>query len=387
MSLRSRFEALLARLPNRVSRYGHDLLRGRDLSAFRQGSGSAPLALLASHDLSLSGAPRIVLEMAQALLDRGSRVVVVAMADGPMRAEFEAAGATVLIDPRPRQRARYLRQLAEQAEIAIANTVASAPLVAAWAPVVPTIWYLHEVSLLERVLESGRIDRPLAMAAQIWAGSEICAAIVRARRPEVLVLPYGVEPISGTGPASSGPLEIGVFGSIERRKGQDLALAGLAQLDAAQRQAIRLRLFGRVLEPDFAAGVLRDCEKMEEASFEGERDRAGYVAAIAGMDAVLVCSRDDTLPLVSIDALSAGRMLLLTRAVGTAEWLEDDVDALIEKGTDAAAMRALFARALAARPRAAEIGAAARDRFERCFSRQAFVHSFFAQIEAAKGRG
>lgn len=385
MSLRSRFEALLAQLPKRVGRYGYDVLRGWDLRGLEGSIAGSPLALLGSHDLSLSGAPRIVLEMAKALRDRGRTVVVIAMADGPMRAEFEAAGAAVLIDARPRASARYLARLARRAEIAIANTVASAPLVVAWARVVPTIWYLHEVSTLAQLAASGRIDVPLANAADIWAGSELSAAAIRHRRPDVAIMPYGVEPVAAPDRRGDGEvLEIGVFGSIERRKGQDLALEGLRRLSPEERKSIRLRLFGRVLEPDFAAAVLRDSEAIAEASFEGERDRAGYIDALASIDAVLVCSRDDTLPLVSIDALSAGRMLLLTRSVGTVAWLEDEVDALIEQEPVAAAMQALFSRALAARPRAATIAAAARARFARSFSQEAFVQRFFARIDEVR---
>jgi glycosyltransferase involved in cell wall biosynthesis len=386
LSLRSRLEALLARLPGRISRYGHDVLRTSDIRRFWAGVGASdvPLALLASHDLSLSGAPRIVLEMAQALHERGTALIVVAMADGPMRAEFEALGATILIDPRPRPGAAYLRRLAERAEIAIGNSVASAPLITAWSGAAPTIWYLHEVSLLQTLLASGRIDGAIAAATQIWAGSELAANIIRARRSDVLVLPYGVEPVEGVARAQDGPLEIGIFGSIERRKGQDLAIAGFKLLEPSERAGIRLRLYGRKLEPEFATAVLRDCDGLEEVSYEGERDRAGYLEAIGHMDAVLVSSRDDTLPLVSIDALSAGRMLLLTGAVGTTAWLTDDIDALIEPDADGAAMRALFARALAARSRAAAMGDAARDCFRRNFSREAFVVRFFDQIAIAK---
>lgn len=385
MSLRRRCEGALERLPKRISCYGYDILRAFDLGRARRDPRSRPLALLGSHDLSLSGAPRIVLEMARALVSRDYHVVVVAMGGGPMRAEFEAAGAVVLIDVRPRAGSAYLRKLAESAQLAITNTVACAPLAQIWSKHVPLIWYLHEVSLLQQEIARDRVRMPLGAAAEVWAGSELSAAIARTARPDVRVFPYGVDPLSA-GPlqAIGDYLRVGVFGSVEPRKGQDLALAGLAALDPHERGAIRMRLFGRVLNRDFAESVRAQVEDLPEASLGGELDTQSYRRAMSEVDAVLVPSRDDTLPLVSIDALSAGRLLLLTQSVGTSDWLEDGRDALIEPETDAAAIARLLRRALEVRPLAGTMGSAARARFEEHFSRDAFLRTFYSRIDAVR---
>ncbi|WP_168194189.1 glycosyltransferase family 4 protein [Altererythrobacter sp. TH136] len=375
----------MERLPKRISRYGYDILRSLDLFRANENFKSRPLALLGSHDLSLSGAPRIVLEMARALLSRDYYVVVVAMGGGPMRAEFEAAGAVVLIDVRPRLGSAYLRNLADTAQLAITNTVACAPLAQIWSKHVPLIWYLHEVSLLQREIARDSVRLPLGAAAEVWAGSELSAAIARTARPDVRIFPYGVDPLPAEPLGAIGDcLRVGVFGSIEPRKGQDLALAGIAALDCHERGAIRMRLFGRVLDRDFADGVLAQVDDLAEASFGGELDTQSYRRVMSEVDAVLVPSRDDTLPLVSIDALSAGRLLLLTRSVGTSEWLEDGRDAIIEPETDVAAIARLLRRALEVRPTADTMGCAARARFEQHFSRDAFLHTFYSRIDALR---
>jgi len=61
---------------------------------------TAPLpsrVLLATHGLSLQGAPRFLLELGRALAAAGSRLQVVSAEDGPLRAAFESLGATVRI--------------------------------------------------------------------------------------------------------------------------------------------------------------------------------------------------------------------------------------------------------------------------------------------------
>lgn len=391
LPITSLLRGLLRHLPVRLAIRVHDVARTVRLRRFLQRQDPAPIALVATHELSLSGAPRVALDVTRVLRDEGHRIVVLSQSDGPMRGEFEQLGALVLIDLVPDRDRPYLRQLAQQGRIAFANTVMSAALVDIWARHVPTCWYLHELSAFETAASSGALAGPLAGAARIWAGSELCAQRVRLYRDDVVLLPYGLEPIDAAPRSGSSAgedrLRVRIFGSIEPRKGQDLALEGLAALDSADRAKLDLRLYGRQLDPDFSRHVREQCNAMPEVGFGGELDHSAYRAALADTDCVLVCSREDTAPLVSIDALSAGRMLLLTRAVGTSAWLSDDVDALIEPKADAPAMTRLFRRALAARPRAAEIGAAARVAFDDTFSFAAFerrLHTEFALVKSGR---
>ncbi|UVI40851.1 glycosyltransferase family 4 protein [Qipengyuania spongiae] len=372
---------VLARMPKRLSRFGYALLRPMRLPRL---ANDQPLALVATHDLSLSGAPRTALDLARALMQMGYQVVAVAMADGPMRKEYEAAGVTLLIDPMPRRKARYLRNLATKAEIALANTVVCAPLVDAWSKYAPVCWYLHELSLLEHLLQQGRIARPLTNAGRIWTGSELCARIVRPYRLDTVVLPYGLAPVSAGTPFDNDFLDVGIFGSVEPRKGQDLAIDGLLRLAPEDRARIRLHFYGRLLDPLFAKGFLDHCATIEQATYGGELDQADYRAMLGRMDAILVCSREDTAPLVSIDALSAERLLLLTRAVGTSAWLNDGEEALIEQEASAAAMSRLYERALAAWPDRMRIGSAARARFDQTFAWDTFVNQLEKEIVAAR---
>ncbi|MDE0878700.1 MAG: glycosyltransferase family 4 protein [Sphingomonas bacterium] len=367
---------VLAPLPRRLSRYGYDFFRWLDVR-----SGGRPpakhLALLATNDLSRSGAPWVVREIADFLTSDGYDVVVVSMADGPMRDEFERLGARVLIDCYPDPRATYLRRLAAQASVAVANTVVTAALVEAWAPHVLTMWYLHEVSLLERMLADGTAVEALSTAQRVWAGSDMCARVAKARRSDIEVVPYGIEPLEKGATADAGQrFKIGVFGSIEPRKGQDLVIAAVDLLDQASRDQIEVHLYGRVLDADFARSVAAGTKRHPNIFHHGEVDRTGYIAALRTMDAVLVSSRDDTLPLVSIDALSAERVLMLTPDVGTRSWLTDGSDAFIADETSAEGIRHLIDRAIDRRADAASIGAAARAVFDREFSQPAFRAKF-----------
>ncbi|MCH4891845.1 hypothetical protein GO308_01815 [Sphingomonas sp. SFZ2018-12] len=380
------FARLLARLPRRLRGPGYALLRRPALRAIAADRSTRPLALLATHDLSRSGAPRTVLEIAAPLLEQGYRVIVFSMAEGPMRGAFEELGIPVLIDPTPGATSAYLRDLADRATIALCNTVVTAGFVAAWGDRVPTIWYLHELSLLKDLIDRGRLRLPFARAARVWSGSEISAAIARAGRADVSVFPYGMAPIGeAPPPRTDGRLRIGVFGSVEARKGQDLLADGLELLNPVQLAELDVRVFGRVLDPAFARPVLARAKAQGLFDYGGELDAASCHRAMLDVDAVLVCSREDTLPLVSLDALGCGRVLMLLPGVGTRNWITDNVSGLIAADASGPAVAELLSRALATRARLPEIAAAGRDVFDRHFSQAEFRQRLLAEIAELTG--
>lgn len=340
-------------------------------------------ALLVTHDLSASGAPRVVLVLAELLVEAGYGVTVLSPSDGPLAAEFLAAGADVVIaadalappgaDLSAGPGFDMRATLAAACDLALVNTVVGWPATAALAGRLPCFWYLHEVSLLEEMLaaEPG-VAAALARAHAVWAGSELSAGLARPHRADVRIMPYGLQPVVGERAqvGSGRPLRIGVFGSLERRKGQDLARAALDLLSPAERSALRVECYGRVLDEDFAAAL-----GGESPGFVllGELSADEYRRAILACDAVLMPSRDDTLPLVTLDALGAERLLMCTATTGTSAYLNSGVDGFVAAEPTADAIAAMLSAALAERDRWPEIAAAGREVFDRCFSRAAFA--------------
>jgi glycosyltransferase involved in cell wall biosynthesis len=85
------------------------LLEYRDPPDERPAHGVAPVQVapadcpheftLVTHELSLTGAPVIVLEIASLLRERGCRVKVLSLSDGPLRAEFTKRGIRTVTPP------------------------------------------------------------------------------------------------------------------------------------------------------------------------------------------------------------------------------------------------------------------------------------------------
>lgn len=324
----------------------------------------------------------VVAQIASILLNGGWLPIIVSPRDGPMGDVLRRSGAAVIVDPWEPVRSTLLQRLAQRATVAVCNTIDTAAAALVVAPHTPTLLYVHEVSLLKQ-----RIDEPVVRAAvtaveMVWAGSPMCQSLLLPVRPNAIVVPYGLEPLAdGPEHVSFGIFKVGVFGSVEARKGQDLAIAGYAALSAADRSRLELNLFGRSLDPSFAAKVTASAAE-HGVRLLGELDRDAYIAAMQAMDAVLISSRDDTLPLVSIDALGLGKMLLLMPSVGTSAWLEDGRNVMIASETTSHGVTQLLERALRCRNDAPRFRQAAQQAHRQHFSLSAFRNRLMSTIIA-----
>src|SRR6185312_2142891 len=113
-----------------------------------------------SHDLSASGAPKIVFDMAGVLLASGRHVLVMSRADGPFRAKLLALGPAVV-------------EMARNFDLVVANTVLCWRLLPALAPFTRVFLYAHETGLADEIAAAEPGFAPaLEAGAGLWAGSE-----------------------------------------------------------------------------------------------------------------------------------------------------------------------------------------------------------------------
>ena len=329
--------------------------------------------LLISNELTGSGAPKLVLDMARVLIGEGDFVVVATRRDGAMRARLTEAGAHVIVDARLFEIEDWVRDFGRNFDLVIANTAISWPAVRQLAPFTDVRWYFHEVDLVKRLSrEQPLFAETLPMARELWAGSRLSQEVLAELGAEARVLSYGVDDAGLQPPTGNPRVRIGVFGTFEERKGQDLALAAWKLLPPELQAEGELVFWGRVLEADHHAALTATAEGVEGVRIEGELTLEAYLTALRSCDVVLIPSRDDTLPLVSLDALSAGRVVACSRRVGTAAYLEPGVSGLVCERPTPEALAALIAQAVADAELRAKLGRGARAVFEREFTHAAF---------------
>jgi glycosyltransferase involved in cell wall biosynthesis len=320
------------------------------------------------------------------LSKNGDYVCVLSPVDGPMRQRLTDIGIDVIVDELVLTQNKATFDFSKNFDLAIANTIVAWPFITQMGNNLPVYWYVHEGDLIDHYVNSfPDFIKSFSHATGIWVGSKK-SGIYLARHgiADFTIVPYGVEAAAvcpSVQPVSIGSvMKIGLFGSVEPRKGQDLAVLGLLSLPVVERRGIELRLFGRTLDKVYANAVEDIANGDPSIAFCGELTPDGYKDALAQVDVVIVPSRDDTLPLVSLDALAAAKPLVVSRTTGTSDWLENDISGFLLDHNSPDEIGEVLRKLRADLELRTMVGAAGRVCFEQNFSWDGFVTRILALI-------
>jgi glycosyltransferase involved in cell wall biosynthesis len=250
--------------------------------------------LLISHDLSYSGAPVALLALAKALQRLGENPAVAPLADGPLRAKFLESGIEIAT-----------RVDRASVSLVIANTVVSVPAALRFKrPNTPIAAWIHESAYFFRVLniapqECGLRNLDFVLGPAKFQLDELepflppgSAYQLRNTVHQDSFRPPGDESI------------FSVCGQWEARKGQ-------AQLlDLARRSAVNCRFKFIGAERPAAHAAVEAPQSRHIFLGAMDPDKARMEIATSG--ALVSCAEAEVQPLSAIEALMAGRPVLLS---------------------------------------------------------------------------
>jgi GT2 family glycosyltransferase len=355
---------------------------------------ASPDLLFVSHDLTLSGAPLLLLHLARWCWANGMFVTVMAPADGPLREKYEAAGIPLIIDPLCETGHESFGKFAGDFDCVLTNTVRTEGAIrAAHGANVPVIWWVHETQVGEHYLRAeAKLRSALPLADAILAPTERTASVYRPfTEAPVICSPYGIPDRRGEGDSerSRSPTDILRFlllGSIEPRKGQDIFLEAVSILPEWAQKVAKFRLVGRVMDPEFGARIEESAARLPNVAIETEIDHEAALEAIRHCDVLVCSSRDEALPVTILEALSLGKAVIAARVGGIAEVLTDAEDALLVKPEDPKALASAIQRIIDNPESARRLGKAGRATFEEKLSEDRFGADFKALVAQVMAR-
>ncbi|QWC19579.1 glycosyltransferase family 4 protein [Halorubrum sp. 2020YC2] len=173
----------------------------------------------------------------------------------------------------------------------------------------------------------------------------------------------GARAASLAGP-DPGPLRVAFVGNVAPRKGLDTLVEGVARAEAA----VELTVVGRAVDEGHVADVRRLVRERglgERVRFAGRLSDADLADALRASHVLAVPSRYEGFGIVYLEGMSFGLPAVASRAGGADETVADgETGVLVDPDDPAAVARALDG--FAADPeRLAEMGRAARRRYER----------------------
>jgi O-antigen biosynthesis protein len=346
--------------------------------------------LIFSHDLTESGAPRAAFNVARTLRDAGHFVVVASPSDGPYRERLRNIGVDVIVDEVLLTQDHNVFDFARNFDKVICNTIVCWRVVAQLNEVVDVYWYVHESEIIRHFVENvPGFAAVLKGSVPIWADSRLAAKFLRMQGVDPQIIEYGIDDLSDLQSAprgDAGKVVIGMFGSYEPRKGQDLAVNGMLSLSQEERDRAELRLFGRTLDVRFRDDIEETAGGDSSIVFFGEVDHDECLRQMVACDIILVPSRDDALSFVALDALSLGKALVCSKTTGVSEYLQDGWSGLIVHNNTPEEISRVLALVIADPELRVALGKRARGVYERTFSMPSFTGKLHAALGLARPR-
>lgn len=349
--------------------------------------------LLVSHDLSLSGAPILLLQLAAHFRARGHFVTVMSPLDGELAAAYRSHGIPVIVDATiARAPDAQTAKLMAAFDLILANTIVAWPSVqVAESSGTPVLWLLHEsMAGREMALANPSIIEALAAADDVVFACAATRTLYEdlGDRGRFHVIPYGTQEPQVPGAVEHVPARFTIvhIGSVEPRKGQDLLLDAVARLPAEMQARLDVRLIGRVLDPEFHARILPTLQGTPCVRHLGSLSHEAALRHLAEADLLVCPSRDEVFPVTILEAMALGRPVLSSAVGGVPEMIRHGIDGLVVPPQDIRALAEAIAALMQDPAHCAAMGRAARQQYLEAFTIDRLGERLLALIEPRLGK-
>jgi len=349
--------------------------------AENNGSTQFPRVLFVSHETTLSGAPIQLVHLAGRLQERGWKILVATPDHGPISEMLNAAGVPTVVEPTllTDLNHAWLRERCAEFDVVVGNTIASWPAIrAARFEGIPALWYLHETLVAVRLIRAiPEMASALTMADLLVTPTRQTARIYQGlTEAPIEVIPYGIPRPPAFSSSESERVRFLTLGSFEPRKGQDVLAEAIGKLDRSTRERCSFKMAGRVLDAAFYAKLQNALGGLEQVQLIDALDHASALTLLNETDVVVLPSRDETMPIVILEAMGLGKAVVSTDVGGVREWLRDGMNGLLVERENSDALAGALATCANNREFVRELKAAGGRTFDRHFTLDRFASRF-----------
>lgn len=341
--------------------------------------------LLVSHEMSLTGAPLVLLYMAEYIAQLGYQPVLLAPQNGPMVEEAVRQDIPVIIDEIIFQQEDRIKDLADEYSLVVANTLSCASVVYALSGTeVPVVWWIHESKASYGALpDIDQWPQQIGENVHIYSVCDYAQKLLTKFRPNYQsdILNYYMPDYSEAHPSCDFKLpEHGkrkvftAIGTMELRKGYEVLAKAVRLLPKEVRDQCYFVIVAREADPEVGKNVQMLCNQFEDCVKHYPLLSRDEITLLHQQTDCLLCtSLDDPLPCVITEALSLGKPVICTENTGYASILREMNSGLIYENNDPALLAKGIAEFIGKPELAKQISANARATYERYFSRDVFA--------------
>lgn len=284
----------------------------------------APYVLLVSHILNYTGAPILLLNIGKLLKAKGYNVIVLSPSDGILKDEMLKYGLEVIVDINP-----YICNTigeyytSKNIKLCICNTYLTHHAYNNFSKYFKSILWIHE-NITSRILYESLVNT-IRNSRDIYVPSEMTKEYIEYFNPYIKILHYPVKDICAEKDFNKKLIDektitIGIVGTVQARKGQDILLQAYNDLDIEVRRNIKIIIMGDTIDKKYYNQIKKIISKNKNVRFVKPRENIEEYHKIYDEIDYLVCSsREDPYPLVVIDALMHGCPIIVSNKVGQKE--------------------------------------------------------------------
>ena len=301
------------------------------ISEMLKEAGKSRTALLISHELSMTGAPMALLEMAEQLRELRITVVVTCTEDGSLRGELERRGVLAVIIPQLFEEG-VLSDIADLFDFIVVNTLVCCPAVKELNGAdIPVLWWIHET---EEAYGNYTDIMPAVLLSNITAVTvgPRAGASLKKHRPlyEAEELLYAIPDFYTSGEnrsmvkkADEEVVTFALIGTLLSRKGQDILLDAINTLDECDYDRSRFIFVGgdagHPVTDRVRKAVSEEHSNIEYIEYISRDEMPAFYESI---DCLICASRDDPMPIVVTEACMTGRAVICSENTGSAPLIE-----------------------------------------------------------------
>lgn len=279
--------------------------------------------LLISHEMTYTGAPRSLLNMARVLRKNGYDITVWSLQPGIFEREFAASGFPVSVI---HAGGAGLGDVIKGYDLVILNTFFCASLLSAVQPFVRTILYIREGHNIAELAKSCGLDiRDIERAEEVICVSEYAAEFIMGHcRPQKLHVVHNFvrdEYQGGLNLTHGHMVNYLISGTVEPRKGHDIAIRAFLDMPEELHKITRLHIVGR--RPGWSEPFWKDLIPDDERIIDhGEiSDEKKRIKLYRQMNVFVVASRDEACSLVALEGAMLGKAVIFSANTG-AQYLD-----------------------------------------------------------------
>ncbi len=363
-------------------------LTAKDFNEIRSVKKNQKKVLLISHEASLTGAPRALLNLAICLKKFGVHVVVWSMKDGLLGNEiinnniaYKVPLFCFFLEKMNSREMNDTLSYISEFNIVLFNTIVTFPFVEKIKDTITKkIGWIHEGKISFETLSVTKLFPIYAdMFDEILVVGDYSKSIVdsfTAKKIKLQNFLYGLpdfitsNDIAPVWIYKNNKLKLLMIGTIEPRKGHLILLDSLRLLPEYIRDNIDILIVGKIVKE-------RIFEKIRKSGFQcihivEQVNHKRLLSYIKGMDILLCPSIDDPMPIVCTEAMMFSKPVIVGSNTGTASFIRDGVNGYIVESGNSVSLANAITSAYVARANLREMGGKARKIYEDFFTMKKF---------------